>query len=204
MATRLAYGWPGMRTSVASGRSVGRRGRRSRALGSGRWGGGDIPDEDDLRGWCGEATTGSAGDGEGHPVPGVEHHDPPGDAAERTGCGVIVGSVERGSIGLITHFLRASPISSVQHRPFGLRHPLDVAKPIGLPEPGPQFRERRSLFSSVARVGLLVPRVASHERLGRVVPGSTRQRARCDHQIPDMSHGFIKAAIFPRWWRPPA
>ena len=31
----------------------------------------------------------SAGDRGGGAVPGVEHHDPPGDAAERAGCGVI-------------------------------------------------------------------------------------------------------------------
>ena len=39
---------------------------------------------------------GPAGDRGGGAVPGVEHHDPPGDAAERAGCGVIPPAVRCG------------------------------------------------------------------------------------------------------------
>src|SRR3954451_4331563 len=53
-------------------------------------GDGDVSDEDDLRGQCGESESGPAGDGGGCTMPGVEHHDPPGDAEERADCGVIV------------------------------------------------------------------------------------------------------------------
>jgi hypothetical protein len=56
-----------------------------------------------------------------------------------------------------------------------------VPEQIGLPEPGPQFREGRGLFWPVAQVGLLVPRVAFHERLGRVVP--LDKESRCDQAI---------------------
>ena len=74
---------------------------------------GDVPDEDDLRGRRGEPEAGAAGQGGGHPVPGVEHHDAPGDAGERAGRGVrplIGGASSAGSI---------RPLASCNNAPSG-------------------------------------------------------------------------------------
>src|SRR5271166_3329837 len=67
-----------------------------------------------------------------------------------------------------------APSAACQNSPSGfggiVRCCFSVPEHIGLPEPGPQFREERGLFSPGAQVGLLVPRLACHDRLGRVVP----------------------------------
>jgi hypothetical protein len=72
-----------------------------------------------------------------------------------------------------------SPAAACQNWPLGfgeiVRCYFSVPEDIRLPEPGPQFREGRSLFWPGARVGLLVPRFAFPDRLGRIVPGSTGQ-----------------------------
>src|SRR5512135_2609610 len=71
-------------------------------------GDGAAPDEDDLRGGCGAPESGSAGDRGGGARPGVEHHDPPGDAPERAGCGVILMHCGGGAARSVTTSLHAT------------------------------------------------------------------------------------------------
>jgi hypothetical protein len=67
----------------------------------------------------------------------------------------------------------------------------DDLQEIGLPKPGPRLREGRGLFSPVADVGLLGPRVASHERLGWVVPGRADLKPVPPRLVPERAPALV-------------
>jgi hypothetical protein len=126
------------------------------------------------------------------PSPGTGRRPGSTPAASRTRVGPCLGRCPvRGvaALGWGRGGWPPSPSAACQNWPsgFGVVAPCSCSVPehLRLPEPGPSFREGRGRFLPVADVGYPVPRFASHDRHGRVVPPD--KESRCDHQIPDRS-----------------
>jgi hypothetical protein len=115
----------------------------------------------------------------GVPPPGAGlSHSTPSPAESRTQVGACPGERHDpglDALGLGRHGWPKWPSAACQNWRSGFGEIVavfcDVLEEIGLSEPGPQFREGKGRFSPAARVGLLGPRFASHDRLGRVVSG---------------------------------
>jgi hypothetical protein len=125
-------------------------------------------------------------------------HSAPPPAASRTRVGLCPGDRPDPGVAALGWGCRGSPPSPAagcQNGPSGFGEIVavfcDVLEHIPLPKRARPFREGRGLVSPGAPVGLLGPRIASHERLWRVVPGGA-----------DIRHlGLISSWSKPMPWR---